>query len=297
MKSRLIVRVALLCVAMFGVMLSDAMPQAPKSSPKPAVKTNLNDLSMEIAALQTLCDLELTPTQLTGFTKLARESAAKGERREPAKTSPEFAAALTNLHAAYVKGNETQIGDCREKLDALTEKEKEEPELDNGVNITEGALSNAADALKLLNVRQTGAFLATLELTDPAELLISSMEQVREIKSSKDLDQEIATVAEEVAWLLHGTDEAEGQKTKDKVTAMLQRAGKAGGAGNRKAMENEARQVVGDVDNMEVISHILEHGMAEFLSNPRLEAAIRVQSRIASRPAAPKKTPSGKSSK
>ena len=81
------------------------------------------------------------------------------------------------------------------------------------------------------------------------------------------------------------------------MTALLQRAGKAGAAGNRKALENEVRQIVGQVDNMEVISHILEHGMAEFLSNPRLEAAIRVQSRIASKPAAPKKTPSGKPSK
>jgi hypothetical protein len=53
--------------------------------------------------------------------------------------------------------------------------------------------------LKLLNVRQTGSFLSTLELTDPGELLISAMEQVRDIKNSKDLEQEIATVAEEVA--------------------------------------------------------------------------------------------------
>jgi hypothetical protein len=294
MRSLLIVRIALLCAGLLGVMLSNATPQTPKSAPKPAQKVNLNDLSMEIAALQTLRDLELSPTQLTALTKLARESAAKGERREPAKTSPEFAAALANLHAAYVKGDEQQIGECREKLDALTE--KQEPELDNGVSITEGALGNAADALKLLNVRHTGYFLATLELTDPAEFLISAAEQVRDIKNGKDLEQEIATVAEEVAWLVHGTDDDEGQKTKDKATALLQRAGKAG-AGNRKALENDVRQIVGQVDNMEVISHILEHGMAEFLSNPRLEAAIRVQSRLASRPAAPKKAPSGKSSK
>jgi hypothetical protein len=40
---------------------------------------------------------------------------------------------------------------------------------------------------------------------------------------------------------------------------------------------------------MDVIGHILEHGMAEMLSNPRLEAAIQIQSQIASRPATPKK--------
>jgi len=40
---------------------------------------------------------------------------------------------------------------------------------------------------------------------------------------------------------------------------------------------------------MDVIGHILEHGMAELLSNPRLEAAIGIQSQIASRPAMPKR--------
>jgi hypothetical protein len=31
---------------------------------------------------------------------------------------------------------------------------------------------------------------------------------------------------------------------------------------------------------MEVIGHILEHSMAELLSDPRLEAAIRIQSKV-----------------
>jgi hypothetical protein len=65
---------------------------------------------------------------------------------------------------------------------------------------------------------------------------MSAAEQVRDIKNSKDAEQEIATVGEELAWLVNGTADDEGQKTKDKVTALLQRVGKAG-AVNRKALE------------------------------------------------------------
>jgi hypothetical protein len=54
---------------------------------------------------------------------LRRIVVAKNSGRQPAKTSPEFATALTNVHAAYVKGDENQIGGAREKLDTLMEKQ------------------------------------------------------------------------------------------------------------------------------------------------------------------------------
>jgi hypothetical protein len=280
-------------LAMFGLVLVAAEPPA-----KPA---NLNDVSMEVAVLQTLHDLELKSSQLTKLAKLARESAPKGENRVSAKTSAEFATALTNLHAAYVKGDEQRISECREKLDALIEK-KQTPELDNSVVLTEEAKANASEALKLFNVRQTGMFLGTLELVDPAELLISAIPQVRRLKKDKDREEEIASVAEEVAWLIHGLEEDEAsQKIKQKVTELLQRVGEkkddSDDNNDRDSLEEEARQIMADVDHMQIIGHILEHGMAEMLSNPRLEAAIQIQSRLASKPppskkpAAPAKSP------
>jgi len=260
---------------------------------QPSQSQNLNHVSMEVAVLQTLHDLELKSSQLTKLSKLARESAPKGENRVPAKTSAEFAAALTNLHAAYAKGDEQRISECREKLDALIEKQA--PELDNSVVITAEAKGNAAEALKLLNARQTGMFLATMELTDPTELLLSAIQQVRQLKKEKEREEEIASVAEEVAWLVHGLDEDEAsQKIKEKVTELLQRVGEKKSddddASDREVLEEEARQIAADVDNMQIIGHILEHGMAEMLSNPRLEAAIRTQTRLASKPSPAKKT-------
>jgi hypothetical protein len=276
---------AWLLIALLGVgMVSLAQP--------PAKSANLNDVSLEVAVLQTLHDLELSQAQLSKLSQLARKSAPKKESRHPAMTSPELATALNNLHAAYVKGDDNGINECREKLDALME--KQEPELDNGVVITEEAKANAAEALKVLNVRQVGAFLATLELTDPAELLLSALEQVRELKNEKELEQETATVAEEVVWLVHGLDEHEDSpRIRKKITELLQRAyqlKKDAGVGNdSESLEQEAREIGKEVDNLDVISHILEHGMAEILSNPRLDSAIGIQSPLAAKSSIKKK--------
>jgi hypothetical protein len=232
--------------------------------------------------LQVLHDLEYTPAQRAALTKLARAASPKGEKREPAKASAAFAKALTALHAAYAGGDDNKIGEAREKFDALIE--KEQPELDNTIQLTEAARDKAADALKLLNVRQAGTFLATLELTDPAELMASALDQVRGLKG-KELDDEIGAVADEVAWLLDGLDGAEGEKIQKKVTALLKRAAALSSnaelARQRKSPDETIKGIVGDVDNTDVLAHILEHGMAELLSNPRLEAAIRIQARAA----------------
>jgi hypothetical protein len=255
---------------------------------------HLNELSLEVAALQILHDLELTPAQLSALAKLARESAPAAKPRESAKASPGFTAALTSLHGALARGDDNQIGEAREKLDLLMQ--KEEPELDDGIAVTESARSNAAEAIKILNVRQVGVFLGTLELTDPAELLITALDQVRKLSSSKEVEEEIATVTEEVGWLTSGDDDEAAQKVKQKATALLQKAARlkndAAFAGQRKSLEKEARAAAGEVDNLDVIGHILEHGMADLLSNPRLEAAIRIQTRVAARgPAARKPRP------
>jgi hypothetical protein len=262
--------------------------------------SDLNALSLEVTALQTLHDLELTRTQLTALGKLPQECAPKENHREPAKTSPELGQALSSLRAAYARGDDNQIGDAREKLDDLMQ--KQQPELDNSVTITEGARSNAADAIRLLNVRQVGSLLRTLELTDPTELLLAALEQVRTLKG-QDLEQETTTVAEEVSWLCFGwEDEEKSKKMKEQITALLGRASQktvAQFAKERQSLEEAAKSIAGEVNSLDVVAHVLEQGMAELLSNPRLEAAIKIQSRVVVRPAPPARpgTTRGKAAK
>src|SRR4029077_1298994 len=84
MKLRLAIGTALLSTSMLLVATADQ-----------ASKSNLNDASLEIATVQALHDLELTPAQLTNLAKFAQESAPKEEGRKAPKTSAEFATALT----------------------------------------------------------------------------------------------------------------------------------------------------------------------------------------------------------
>jgi hypothetical protein len=57
------------------------------------------------------------------------------------------------------------------------------------------------------------------------------------------------------------------------------------------AREETSRQV----NALDVIGHVLEQGMAELLSNPRLETAIKLQSRVVSRPTVVRQSGSSKS--
>jgi hypothetical protein len=276
-----ILLLALLTAASFG------MPQEAKTQGK---AVDLNNISLEVAALQVLHDLELTPAQITALTKLARESAPKGQKREPAKASADLAKALTALHTALTKGDDNAIGDAQEKLNALME--KEQPELDNAISLTQAAREKAGDALKLLNVRQAGNFLSSQELTDPAEFLRSALEEVRKLKD-KELEDEIAMVAEEVAWLVDGIDGEQGDKIREKVASLLNRASALKSAADfarqRKSFDEEIKGIVGEVDNADILGHILEHGMAELLSNPRCESALRsIRTRRPVAPAPPR---------
>ena len=242
--------------------------------------SNVNDLSMEITALETLHDLELTPAQLSALSKLAKESASKGEHREAAKASPAVTNAFKAFQAALSKGDDGPIGDCRQKLDAIME--KEQPELDTDINITDAARSNAAAALALLSVRQLATYVGSQELADPAELLVEGIDQLRTLKD-KEREDELTTLADEVTTLISGLDGDD--KTREKVVAFLKKAGDIKGdadlAKQKRSLEKAAKQIVGDTTNLDVIGHIAEKGMAELLSNPRLEAAIRIQSRLA----------------
>jgi hypothetical protein len=267
---------AFLSLGIFGLAL-------PSKATQQSSSTNLNDLSMEISALETLHDLDLTPTQLSALSKLAKECAPKSQRREAANASQAIAKALAALHAALSTGDDGQIGENRQKLDGLMQ--KEEPELDNNIVVTDGARRQASAALALLAVPQLGTFIGSLELTDPVELLMDGVDQVRSLKD-KELEEEIATLADEITWLLAGAEAS--ADINEQVTTFLQKAkdikSDADLAKQKKALEKDAKEIVGDVSNLDVVSHIAEKGMAELLSNPRFDAAIRIQTRVSSMP-------------
>src|SRR5258708_2552415 len=84
--------------------------------PKSASAATLNELSMEVSALQILHHLNVTPNQLTALRKLAAHTAAKNQDPKPGKGSEKLRAALVEMHKALLENKEA------EHIDGLTDK-------------------------------------------------------------------------------------------------------------------------------------------------------------------------------
>jgi molybdenum-dependent DNA-binding transcriptional regulator ModE len=287
-RSFLLVPFVLALVASIPLLGAKA-PRLPPDDP--------NAMTMEVAALQTLRDLDLSPSQLDALGKIVQETPVEDRKRKPAKVSAAYRNALRSLREALRKADEQHASQFREKLDEL--QEKEEPVLDSECEISTEARKQAAAALRLLSVRQLGILVGSLDLTDPAELLVAGVESVRGLKS-QEKDEEVKRLADEVAWVVAGADEDAAAKVRENASKLLERAAAIASQQQfklqQRALEGEARQVVGNVDNMTMLGHSLEYGMAELLSNPRLDSAIRAarSARPASRSDTKNTTPKGK---
>lgn len=257
---------AIILVAALGLFLAFPAPAAPPADP--------NELTLEVAALQTLRKLDLIQDQLKALAELTKSITPRAKTRTPAKVSDKYKKALNNLHAALVRGDEDKIHESQEKLDeiALTDS----AELDDEVDATDEARKRAVDALELLNARQLGNLATTITIADPVERLIEGLDEVRG-QDSADKVQACDDVATAVSRLLagHGTDQA--RQVKEQVMEFLTKAQEMPDATYKKEkpnLEKAARQLLPKYKAVDVLCHNVENGLAELLANPRLGQAI-----------------------
>jgi hypothetical protein len=230
---------------------------------------------MEVAALETLHQLDLRPEQLKSLADLARGAAEKSAARRTAKVTPAYRQALAGLHAALAAGDDDRIDQSREKLETVIEKDK--PEIDDQIPVTDAAWSRAHQAFQILTVSQVGALLAAQELADPLEVLTEGLELVRGLESAEK-DEVRDQTAAEVAWLVGGHDGEAAHPVRAQAVELLDRAHRMKEAEFKRELPNlktAAGQILNSVDTLQVLGHIAEHRLAELLSNPRLEPAIR----------------------
>jgi hypothetical protein len=251
----------------------------PVDADNPSRPSGIEDLTLEVAALQSLHELQLTPEQAKAFARLAQGAAGRATRsQEPNQVSPAYRKAVSDLYDALRGGDDDRATTAREKLDTLTEKEA--TEVDVPVSISDTARRRSAEALQLLNVGQVGTLLGTLELTDPGDLLADALDEVRGAPAA-ERKEEIERVTGEVAWLVAGSDAAAARRIQDKARALLTRAIQIGPDDAFQAqlpdLKKSAHEVVGKVEPLQVVKHALEQNLAELLSNPRLEAALKAR--------------------
>jgi hypothetical protein len=251
---------------------------APPLSAAPPRPGDMNDLNLEVTALLTLSHLDLNEDQLKGLAALAKGAAQKPGKRQPAKVSSKYRAALINLHAALATGDDAKINEAKEKLD--DQMDDKDTDLDEEYPITDTARQQAAKALLLLNARQLGTYIGSLNLTDPVERLVDGLDELRDVEGADDKKQVAEAIAVEVGRLAGGFDTERARSIQEKVAALLTEATnlKDGDFKKQKPdLEKQARRLLRDVNPLEVLGHVAENALAELLANPRLEAALRIQ--------------------
>jgi hypothetical protein len=242
-------------------------------------------LNAEVTALHILRELDLSADQLGLVAKAAREVETKQMKQtSPPKVSAAYRATLVALRDALARGDEEKSADYRARLDELHD--TEDPDLRLTIDISKAARKNAQLALRVLSVRQLGAFTANLELADPTELWTAGLKAVRGLTDA-EVNEEVGQLTDEMTWLVAGT-EAAGARIKERLTALLQQARKLKDADFERQLpelEEKGRNIIGQVDNMTLLTRNIEHGMAEFLSNPRLRSAIESVRKTPRKPA------------
>ncbi len=255
----------------------------------PTLPTDLNQISLRVQALQTIYEFDMSPEQLRDLRASAGGSAST-QQRVAAKGNAKLSAALREFYDALVEGtNDERISKARIQLsDALGD---ENVHLDDDVHPTPAARMKAAKVVGVLKSSQIAAYLASHadEVADPVELMVGTLDELRELReeNAPGAAEEIASTIQEnsetAARLVVGADEAKAKTLSDQVSAWLKARSESEPAETpaaKKALEDSARKIIGDVPPMKVLNNWMEQQIAELLSNPQLPAAIETMTAI-----------------
>lgn len=237
----------------------------------------LRDLSQEVAALQTLYQLQLTRPQLVALKEMSRDTADKAKAAEPGKDNEKVRKAFVNLREALVKAKDPdKITEFAEALDEVQQSEK--PELNDDLDLTEDARAQAPKLLKLLSPRQAAAYGGILsdEIGDPVEQLQEALAKARGL-GEKDWKEFRVAVADEVGRLLGGVDAEKADEFGNKaIQLMIVSRGLSDDEfkTQRADLDKKVRDLAAGMGPTEIVRNAIEYRLAELLSNPRLTAAL-----------------------
>ncbi|MGE3803811.1 MAG: hypothetical protein AB7K24_03945 [Gemmataceae bacterium] len=239
-------------------------------------KADLNKLSMEVNALQMLTNLGLTGDQYKALVKLAKEVSPKATKREAAKGSDKMRGILTDLRLTLAKGEFDKTDKLLAELDTVYEKEK--PKLDDFVEISDTGRRRASDVLKMLTARQVADYLTIYpeDLDDPVDLVMATIDEGVKLKGQAWTDLR-DSVVEEVCWKLAGTDIIQTKKATERLNFLFDKAHALGAAElmkQRANVEAAFKQTCAVAGPTEQMKNLMEHRLAELLSNPELGTAL-----------------------
>src|SRR5262245_5926782 len=151
-------RTSLAALLLAAVALSPARPAA-AGGPKKKDQPSVIELSMDVNALYALYSFKMTGLQLEELKKLAKETAQKPRPRKAGPVSDQLREALGELRDALIANDDPdRIDNLGEQLEEL--EKAEEPDLDDGVELTVAARREAPRLLRRLSVSQLANFIA-----------------------------------------------------------------------------------------------------------------------------------------
>lgn len=236
-------------------------------------------LELQVAALTTLNDLDLSPEQMRALRKLSQGAAGKPIAVNSARLTDDYRAALTSLRDALVADDDEKIADAEDKVDQIRDDEEIDPESD--VEMSDSARKVAPEALKILTTSQIAAYLGEHadDVPSPLETMLDALDDCRGT-SAADFNGLRSEAADQVALLVAGLDPKAAKPVADKVSEWLDKA-RTMSDRDFKAKSGElnesARQIVAGYDPVEGLRHWMEGEMADLLSNPQTRWALNAR--------------------
>jgi hypothetical protein len=237
--------------------------------------TDSAKLQLEVDALSSLSDLNLTPDQLSSLKDLASDTAGTLSDT-PAPITEAYTKALKTMRDAILSKNEDNIDTAEEKMGEL--EDKQDPDSDPDVDQSSAAKTKAETFLKMLKLSQVASYIAENgdDVQDPAQMLIDAMHQCRGM-SADDFQDLRDDTAQEIGVYAAGINPSKPSGMIAKVTRFLSRVHGLSDdeySQQQSSLEDEARKMLGTMDPVNTLRHWLEDELADLLSNPQLIQAI-----------------------
>jgi len=232
-------------------------------------------LKLQIDALSTLSDLNLTPEQLSALKDMASDTAGTLSNT-PAPVTADYKSALKEMRDALLSKDEDKIDSAEDKIDDL--EDKQNPDSEPDVDQSDSAKTKAVAFLKTLSVKQVADYISQNadEIDDPTQVLLDAVHQSRNL-SDDDFQSLRDDTAEELGLLSAGVNPAKPPRVIARVNQLLTRVHHLSAEeyqSQQAALEDEARKLVGGMDPIVNLRHWMEDDLADFLSNPQLSRAL-----------------------
>jgi hypothetical protein len=261
----------IVCLAALIILCSLPRLQAQTASDAESVK-----LELEVDALSTLDDLQLSSEQVVMLRDLASDTASKVDP-SPGHVDGDYQAALKEVRDAILSRSDDRIDQAQDKLAALTEKQnaESEPDFEN----TDAAKTKAPALLKALSPSQVAHYVSQNadDVEDPADVLVDAVRQCHTL-SDDDFEVLRDDTAEEIGLLAGGLVPTKPPQIIQKTTRFLNRCRRLSAQEfqtQQSALEDEARKLVEGLDPIQCLRHWMEGELADLLSNPQLQTALK----------------------